>query len=254
MIEFIDKGAGPAIVWIHGFPLSSAIFEPQLAIPGFRHLVPDLPGFGGSVAPADFSPTIDAYADSVFELLARLGVATATLAGVSMGGYVVFSLLRRHPGLASSVILIDTRETPDTNEARAGRAAMAEAVKRDGTAVVIEQMFPKMLTPATLAAADWRAETVRRAMSSASMAGVVAALAAMAARPDSSETVRTAMVPILTIAGDADSITPPADAERMASIAHDGTLEIIAGASHLSNVERPEQFNRCVEAFLARPR
>ncbi len=251
MINAIDRGSGPAIVWIHGFPLSSAIFEPQLAIPGVRHLVPDLPGFGAS-APAAFAPTMDDYADAVSELLSGLGVSSATLAGVSMGGYIVFALLRRHPALASSAILIDTKETPDSDEARAGRASTAEAVEHGGTGIVIDQMFPKMLTPATVATADWRAEAVRRAMRSASVEGVLAALGAMAARPDSSETLRAATVPILAIAGDSDSITPPADAERMALLARDGSSAVIADAAHLSNVERPVEFNRVVQAFLAR--
>ncbi|MBI2213424.1 MAG: alpha/beta fold hydrolase [Acidobacteria bacterium] len=252
MLSAIDKGTGPAIVWIHGFPLSSAIFEPQLAIHGRRHLAPDLPGFGGTPFDGSAAETIDAYADAVAAFVRSRGVDRATLAGVSMGGYVVFSLLRRHALLASSVILVDTRETADSDEARAGRAAMADAVRRDGTGVAVSQMLPKMLTPETAALGDWRIDTVRRAMESASVDGVVAALAAMAARPDSADTLRSATVPVLAIAGALDTITPPADAERMAGLARDGQHVVIADAAHLSNVEQPAELNRAVQAFLAR--
>lgn len=253
MINTIDRGSGPAIVWIHGFPLSSAIFEPQLSIPGVRHIVPDLPGFGASL-PSDGPMTMDDYADAVAGAMRSLGVAKATLAGVSMGGYVLFAMLRRHPALASAAILIDTKEAPDSAEAREGRATMAESVRRDGVGGVIAQMYPKMLTPETIALADWRAETAMRAMKSASVAGVTAALAAMASRPDSADTIRATAIPVLAVAGDRDAITPPADAERMASLAVDGTLAVIPDAAHLSNVERPAEFNRTVQAFLDRPR
>ncbi|MGK2856158.1 MAG: alpha/beta fold hydrolase [Thermoanaerobaculia bacterium] len=249
----IDRGSGPAIVWIHGFPLSSAIFEPQLSISGVRHVVPDLPGFGSAAAP-EGAMTMDTYADAVARNLAELQITSATLAGVSMGGYIVFAMMRRHPKLANAAILIDTKEAPDSAEAREGRAKTAEAVRQDGVDVVISQMYPKMLTPETIALADWRSDTVMRAMRSSSVPGVTAALAAMAARPDSAETIRAASIPILAIAGDHDAITPPADAERMASLASDGTLAVIADAAHLSNVERPAEFNRTVQAFLDRLR
>ncbi|MCM2317224.1 MAG: alpha/beta hydrolase, partial [Thermoanaerobaculia bacterium] len=89
---------------------------------------------------------------------------------------------------------------------------------------------------------------------SASVPGVTAALAAMASRPDSAGTIRNSAIPLLAIAGDHDAITPPADAERMASLSADGTLAVISDAAHLSNVERPAEFNRTVQAFLARLR
>jgi pimeloyl-ACP methyl ester carboxylesterase len=252
MLAGIDKATGPAIVWIHGFPLSSAIFEPQLAIAGHRHVAPDLPGFGASPFDPSMPAPIDAYADAVAGHLRALGIERATLAGVSMGGYVVFAMLRRHPELASSVILIDTRELPDSDEGRAGRAAMADAVRRGGTGHAVDPMFPKMLTAETVAANDWRTATVKRAMGSAGVDGIVTALSAMASRPDSTTTIREATVPVLAIAGERDTITPPADAERMASLAADGAHVVIAGAAHLSNVESPAEFNRAVLAFLAR--
>jgi 3-oxoadipate enol-lactonase len=57
---------------------------------------------------------------------------------------------------------------------------------------------------------------------------------------------------VLAVAGERDTITPPADAERMASLATDGAHVVIADAAHLSNVECPAEFNRAVLAFLAR--
>jgi len=66
-LHVLDQGSGPAIAWIHGFPLSSRTFARQLEIPGVRHLAPDLPGFGRSGQGAIES--IDDYAVIVREAM-----------------------------------------------------------------------------------------------------------------------------------------------------------------------------------------
>ncbi len=253
MLHAVDRGSGTPIVWIHGFPLSSAIFEPQFAIPDVRHVAPDLPGFGATPPPiADL--IVDDYADAVAELIRAKGIERSVIAGVSMGGYVLFAMLRRHAALVRGAILIDTRETADSAEARAGRQTAAASARESGTAEIVAQMFPKMLTPETIAMADWRSSMVMQSMENATVPGVLAALAAMAARPDSTATIRESDIPLIALVGERDAITPPADAERMVSLAKDGMLAVVPDAAHLSNVERPADVNRFIQAFLTRLR
>src|SRR5687767_5160919 len=109
------------IVWIHGFPLSSAMFEKQREIEGVEHLMPDLPGFGGTPAPQRGEITIDKYAERMLGELSARGIARATFAGFSMGGYIALAIARIAPHRMDGLILIDTRETADTPEARHGR-------------------------------------------------------------------------------------------------------------------------------------
>lgn len=239
MLHVTDSGSGTPILWIHGFPLASSMFEPQLAIEGVRHLMPDLPGFGRS----PFSPveTMDDYARAMLEVLDQRGIDRAVIAGFSMGGYIAFALARLAPERMRGLILIDTRETPDTDEARKGRYETIEKVQREGVQVVADSMLPKMLTAS--APAEMR-ERVREIMMSSSKEGVIAALRAMAARPDSSST--RIGVPTLIVVGSEDPITPPADAERMARAIPNATLVNIDGAAHLSNYEQAEAFNAAV--------
>jgi 3-oxoadipate enol-lactonase len=79
----------------------------------------------------------------------------------------------------------------------------------------------------------------------------VAALRAMAARPDSTPLLSTFVVPTLVIVGSEDTLTPPSEAHAL----HDGIansrLVEIPGAGHLSNLENPEAFNAAVEEFLS---
>lgn len=223
------------ILWLHGFPFTSAIFAKQLAIEGVRHVMPDLPA----------RDTMEDYAKFAIEQLDERGIASATFAGLSMGGYICFAALRLFPERVSGLILIDTRETADTEEQRNQRFAMIETAQREGTGPIVEAMLPKMLTAN---APDDLREYVREVMTSAPRDYVIGALRAMAARPDSSALLPQIRVPALIAVGEEDPITPPADAERMARAIPNARLVKLAGAAHVSNVERAEEFNAAVRA------
>jgi 3-oxoadipate enol-lactonase len=244
MLSYIESGTGVPLVWIHGFPLSGRIFERQLQIGGVRHIVPDLPGFGRTALSAGL--TVDTMAEDVLKLLDRLAIPRAVFAGLSMGGYVLFAAARLAPERMAGVILIDTRETADSADARRDRHEMIDKVNVEGTAEVISSMLPKMLTAGGMS----HQEFVREVMESASPEGVSAALRAMAERPDSTAVLQSLTAPCLIVVGEQDPITPPTDAERMQSLARDGRMVIVPEAAHLSNVEQPDVFNRHVEEFL----
>ncbi|HEX6094799.1 MAG TPA: alpha/beta hydrolase [Thermoanaerobaculia bacterium] len=218
------------ILWLHGFPFTSAIFARQASIPGFDHVMPDLPA----------RDSMDEYAKFAVEQLDARGIEKATFAGLSMGGYICFAVLRLFPERVSGLILIDTRETADTEEARKGRYDMIETVQREGTGPVVESMLPKMLTAD---APDDMREYVREVMESASREYVIGALRAIATRPDSSALLPSIQVPTLIAVGEEDPITPPKDAERMAAAIPNARLVKLAGAAHLANVEKADEFN-----------
>lgn len=224
------------ILWLHGFPFTSAIFAKQLAIPGVNHVMPDLP-------PRE---SMDDYARFAIEQLDAQKIEKATFAGLSMGGYICFAALRLFPERVSGLILIDTRETADTDEARQGRYATIEKAQREGTDPIVESMLPKMLTKD---APDDMRDYVREVMRSASREFVIAALRAMASRPDSSALLPQIAVPTLIVVGEEDSVTPPKDAERMAGAIPNARLVRIAGAAHLPNVEQAEEVNAAVKSL-----
>jgi 3-oxoadipate enol-lactonase len=246
MLNYHERGSGLPVIWIHGFPLSRRIFDRQLAIAGVRHILPDLPGFGET--PPSPQPGIAGYAALILNLMDGLGLPRAVLAGLSMGGYILLSAARQAPERLAGAILIDTRETPDSEDARRGRFQSIEQVERQGIASVIDAMLPKMLTED---ASEADRLFVRETMQTASAPGVVAALRAMADRPDATEDLRSLRVPVLIAVGDRDTITTPEDASRMAAIAPDARLALIGGAAHLSNVQQPAAFNEQVRSFLA---
>ena len=222
------------ILWIHGFPLTPAIFEKQRAIRGVSHLMPALPPL----------ESMDDYARFAVSQLDEQGIEKATFAGLSMGGYICFAVQRLFPERVGGLILIDTRETADSDEARKGRYDSIARVEEEGVKAVADAMLPKMV------ASDALKPEVREIMLSTSPEYVKAALRAMATRPDSSPLLPTISVPTLILVGENDSITPPADAERMARGISGARLVTIAGAGHLSNYEKPAEVNAAIDSAL----
>ncbi|HEX9055118.1 MAG TPA: alpha/beta fold hydrolase, partial [Gemmatimonadales bacterium] len=126
------RGDGPAILFIHGYPLDHTIWSPQLeALDGWRRIAPDLRGMGQSDAP-DLGYSMATYASDLAALLDALGVERVVLCGLSMGGYVAFEFLRRWRARVSGLVLIATRAGPDTTEGKRARDAAAAQAREGG--------------------------------------------------------------------------------------------------------------------------
>jgi pimeloyl-ACP methyl ester carboxylesterase len=102
---------GETVVLLHGGGTDSAWLSWQPVIlalsPRFRVIAPDLPGYGKSDTP-QISYTLDTYIDFVKRLLDQLGVARATLAGVSMGGGIAIGFTLAYPERVQRLVPVDT--------------------------------------------------------------------------------------------------------------------------------------------------
>ena len=244
-------GAGIPLLLIHGYPLDRTLWTEQtrgLANVA-RVIAPDLRGFGESGLPSG-AVTIDTYADDVNALLDAIGVKTAVVAGLSMGGYVAFAFYRKYPERVRALIFANTKAGADSAEGKKGRDDSATLAREKGAAAIAERMLPKMLTPKTAAERPSVVASVNTMMSRQSVDGVVGALMAMRDRPDSTPTFAQISVPTFVITGAEDNLIPPKESELMRDGIRGAKLVVIPGAAHLSNVEQPEAFNRAVHDFL----
>ncbi len=82
------------------------------------------------------------------------------------------------------------------------------------------------------------------------MEGIAGALHAMRDQPDSTPTLATINVPTLVVVGEEDALTPVKEARTLHAGIAGSRLEVIAGAGHVSNLERPAAFNHVVSEFL----
>ena len=244
------RGDGPALLLVHGFPLDRFLWTHQVAtLAGWRRIAPDLRGLGGSDAPAD-GYTMAAYADDLIQLLDRLRVPRAVVAGLSMGGYVAFEMLRRHRERVAGLILVDTRADADGPDARAARDAMAQLAQADGVRALAERLLPRLVGRSTQQTQPHLVEQVREMMARAPLAGVVGALRAMKERADATPLLAGIDVPTLVVVGQEDEMTPPAVARAMTDAIPSAAMTVIPGAGHLSPLEAPTAVSRVCAEFL----
>ena len=239
----------------HAFPLGAAMWEGQVkALPeGWRLTAPDVRGFGGStIEEPDENPRIDDYARDALDLMRELGIASAVVGGMSMGGYVTMAILRRQPSIARAVILADTRMTPDTPEGRANRRSMLALVDREGPSGVSRDMLPRLLGKTTLIQRPTVEPLVRRLIKQQPPAAIRGAIQRMMERPDSQTVLEQLAVPTLILVGDEDVLTPVDDSRRLQAVIPESELVILPETGHLANLERPDLFNDALRAFLAR--
>jgi pimeloyl-ACP methyl ester carboxylesterase/acyl-CoA thioesterase FadM len=243
-------GDGPAVLFIHGFPLDRTMWRPlSAALTGWRRIAPDLRGMGHSDAP-EGGYDLAAYADDLAGLLDLLRVDRAVVCGLSMGGYVAFELLRRHRARIGALILMSTRATPDDAEGRAKRDAAIARVRRDGPAFLADEWPPKLLAPLSLQTMPEVVQQVRAMAAGSPPVGIAGALWAMRDRPDSTALLPTIDVPTLVLAGRDDQLIPPSAARAMADAIPGAHHAIIPSAGHLPPLEQPVNTGRVVREFL----
>lgn len=247
-IHYEDHGQGTPVLFVHGFPLSGAMWDQQVAAlaPHYRVIVPDLRGFGKSEVPAG-PYTMETFADDLAALLDTLSIDKVVLAGLSMGGYISFAFLRRYAARLRGLILCDTRATPDTDEARANREVNAQMVESQGASTIADKMLPNMLAPT--ASPDLQAH-LRAMMTANQPAGIAAALRGMALRGDSTDLLASIAVPTLLIVGSQDVLSPPQEMQGLQVYIPGSKLVEVPGAGHVANLDNPDAFNAAVLEFL----
>ncbi|NMC20423.1 MAG: alpha/beta fold hydrolase [Thermogutta sp.] len=247
------QGRGRPVIFVHGFPLDHTMWEAQVAefSRDFQVLAPDLRGFGASGTTPGVV-TMERFADDLAELSHSLGLTAQGLVvcGLSMGGYIAFQFLRKYAALLRGLVLCNTRAAADSDEARENRYRLANAVRQEGPDVVVRQMLPKLVSEPTRRERPDCIARLENMMRRASSEGIAAAALGMAERPDSSALLATVPCPALVIAGELDQLAPPSEMRTMADAIPDARFEIIAGAGHMTPMEKPQEFNRILGNFL----
>lgn len=245
------RGQGPAILFVHGYPLHHGIWDHQLVhLEGWTRIAPDLRGMGQSDAP-DLGYSMATYAEDLLALLTTLGIERVVVCGLSMGGYIAFEMLRRAPERLRGLVLMDTRAEADTAEGRKARDASSALARDGGSGAIADSMLSRMLAPDATREQPALVERVRQMMAGTPVAGVLGAIGALRDRPDSLPLLAGLAIPVLVVVGEDDQLTPPAGAQAMADAIPGARLAVVPGAGHLTPLERPDATSRLLAEFLA---
>jgi 3-oxoadipate enol-lactonase len=254
VIGVTQAGGGPAtpILFLHGVGSDKSVWHPQLVHFGRarRALAIDYPGYGESHA-LD-GAVRDDFARAALAVLDALEIERAHVCGLSLGGVVAIAMHALAPERCASLVLADTfADHPE------GQAIYDRSIAASRTMTM--RKLAEARTPALLGGSASEkiktevVETMARIDPAAFRQGAQAVWLA-----DQQERAAAIAVPTLVLVGDEDSVTPPALSQALADLTGTKagkrpsvTLQTIASAGHLPNLEQPAAFNRAVDAFIS---
>lgn len=238
--------SGPAVVLSGSFGIDWRMWEPvmeRLAV-GRRVFAYNLRGHGAAAgSPRPF--TMSTMADDVVALMDNLGLETAHVVGLSMGGGVAQELAVRNPERVDSLALLGTTDYPFT-EAFRFRARSAEI---DGIPAQLEPTLTRWFTPAALAANTWGVRYARERILRFSAEDWVAAWNAFADM-DVQGKLADFGKPVLVLSGEKDASCTPEIMSGIAERIPGSTFQVLPGTPHQQTLEQPELVAEALDKFL----
>ena len=230
--------AGLPLILIPGLLNTARLWADQAAVLGRGRPV--------AVADSANADTLGGLAERVL----RSAPERFALAGLSMGGYVAFEILRRAPLRVDRLCLLDTTARPDTADQSARRHMLIELANREGVAAVLPLLRPGFLAPRNKDDPHL-AGIVAEMANTVGVDGFVRQQLAILARPDSRADLATIGIPTTVIVGSDDQITPKDRAEEMAEAIPDAKLVVIPDAGHFAPLENPKAVTAAMQEWLA---
>jgi 3-oxoadipate enol-lactonase len=252
--HLLDEGDGPAVLFIHGFPLDHSMWDAQRRAlrDRYRVIIPDLRGFGRSGSAKD-PVSIPQWADELAMLLDAVGVNTpVTVCGLSMGGCIALSFTQKYAARMSGLVLCDMRSVGESPEGKATRAKMAERVLTEGATVAAEAMLPRLFGPQTNEDHPEIVDNIRNVILYTPPRSIAGGQHALADRPDFTAFLPTITLASLVIVGEHDVISPPSEMKATADGIPGAEYVAIPNAGHMAPMENAAAVNAALESFLKR--
>ena len=248
-ITYEVEGDGPVVLFSHALGTNLHLWDDQVAhLRGrYRMIRYDTRGHGQTTAP-DGAYALDQLADDAHALLAHLGVPAVHWVGLSMGGMVGQTFALKYPAMVTSLTLADTtsRYPADAQAIWEGRIRM---VRSQGMAPIAEQNLGRWFTAPFRARQPALMERVRGWVTATAPAGFIGCCHAIP-KINVTDRLEALTCPALVIVGEEDPGTPIEMAREIHAALPQAELAILRSASHLSNLEQPEEFNRVLAGFL----
>ena len=191
--------------------------------------------------------------DSIAAMATRtLAAAPArfALAGLSMGGYVAFEIMRRAPERVTHLALFDTSARADDEARKETRRKGIEMARQGKFIGVSRGLLGSLIAPqhmGTPVAGEVQAMSER-----VGQAAYMRQQTAIMNRVDSQPTLAEIGVPTLVGVGEVDKLTPRELAEEMAAGIGGAELVTFADSAHLPTMENPDAVVEAMRVWMAR--
>ncbi len=275
-------GNGNPVILIHGFGEDRSVWKNQIEFlkDKFLLIIPDLPGSGQSEMIDDMSmegmaevikaiiaslPSEGGFsepANSVKSLLASEvktppseGLGEVVVIGHSMGGYITLALVEKYPNHVSAFGLFHSTAYADNEEKKAVRLKGIEFIGQHGAFAFLKTSTPNLFSPQTKderpesdsyrIIAEWIA-----GLDNFSLTALVSYYEAMMHRPDRTEMLQKAAVPVLFIMGEYDNAIPLQDGLKQCHLPEKSYIHILRKSGHMGMLEEKDRCNEILEEFL----
>lgn len=175
--------------------------------------------------------------------------ARFALAGLSMGGYLAFEIMRQAPSRVSRLALLDTSARPDTPEKTQTRHEQIALAREGRLGEVVDALYPAWVGPARRDDPALR-DVVRQMADETGPEGFARQQTAIMNRPDSRPGLAAIECPVLVAVGADDVITPPEHAQEIADAIPGSRLVTIGDCGHLSALEQPAAVTKALTDWL----
>jgi pimeloyl-ACP methyl ester carboxylesterase len=236
---------GPPVVLVHGLGGSAEdwrYLSPYLARAGYRVYMPDLPGYGRSERPADFSYSMPDEAASVVGFFDALGLKQVDLGGWSMGGWVVQLVASKHPERVRKLMLFDSAgiSVKPAWDTRLFTPANAQELDQlDALLMPNPPRIPVFVADDLLRLSHEHAWVIQRA------------LASMLQGRDATDGLLPQLkMPVLLVWGGEDRIMPVSQGQTMHRLIPQSQLEIVSGCGHLAPEQCADRIGPTVVEFV----
>lgn len=248
----LEGPANASVVTLsHSLATNLSMWDPQVPAltSRYRVLGYDTRGHGGTDAP-EGPYSLEQLAEDARALLQALGISRTHFIGLSMGGMIGQILGLEHPQLLQSLVLCDTSSRVPA-EAKPMWDERIRVTRAQGMEPHVEPTIGRWFTAPFREKHPDVVSPVRAMIRATNPKGYIGCCQAIA-RLDLTDRLHAITVPTLIIVGEDDPGTPVAASRTIHDKIKGSELVILKSASHLSNIEQPEAFNRAATAFLAK--
>jgi pimeloyl-ACP methyl ester carboxylesterase len=240
-ITFHDKGPAMAmeyLVLVPGLNCTVELFAPQVAVLSTSRII--------TIADNRHDDSLVAMAKRILDA----APPRFALAGLSMGGYIAFELLRQAPERIERLMLLNTNARADNDEQRAMRARTITMVEEGEFERVNALQWPRLVHENRREDSALRAVFERMAADTGAVSYVKQQTAIMN-RLDSRPLLNSIVCPVTVLVGEGDLVTPVKVAQEMANGISGANLVIVPHCGHLSTLEKPEAVAAAMQVWLA---
>lgn len=244
-------GEGPVVMLVHGFGEDHHIWKEtiQQLSKNFTILFPDVPGSGHSPHNPSLS-SIDDYAGAMHAIVAHEKITALSMVGHSMGGYITLAFAEKYPNKLTGFGLFHSTALADSQEKVEARRKGIRFIENNGAAAFLKQATPNLFTPEYRESHPEIVERILDYGKTFTNAALIQYYESMIARPERTEALKNASVPVLFILGKQDQAVSFAETLPQTHLPAVSYLEILESSAHMGMFEEKEKSLGFLEKFL----